>query len=94
MKSNNGDLSFSKDMFVNCSDSEPLMLSPSELINADMDNKSFFEAVFYSIKYRMPEKNEYALWNDEINNSSSYDFQKKLLVHFGIITDLEQPEII
>ncbi len=94
MKSNNAELSFSKDMFVNCSDSEPLMLSPSELINADMDNKSFFEAAFYSLKYRMPEKNEYDLWNDEINNSSSYDFQKKLLGHFGITTNSGQPEII
>ncbi len=87
MKSNNSELSFSKDMFVNCAYSEPLMLSPSELINADMDNRSFFEAVFYSLKYRMPEKNEYDLWQSDINNSLSCDFQKKLLAHFGIIAD-------
>lgn len=90
MKKSGTQIPFSKDTFIHCSELQPGRPDIARLVDANMDNKAFFEAAYYTFFYRLPTQDEYIFWDKDIKEMSNYDFHKKLSQH--LVQIVNSPE--
>ncbi len=76
-------MQFSRDTFINCMTQNPELVDIADIADRDPDNRTFLDIMYFSFTNRLPEKTEYAFWDESINNDTAYEFRKKVIKHIA-----------